>query len=310
VRWGEGSQLVTSVGELAQQYRNTVLLNLALLALAWIVVLLALRDVRRLARAEAKARHEARLRELESRVRHGDRLASLGRMATDIAHEINNPLEGMANYLSLLEESLRSGSTEEARALTLRVREGLGRVATIIRQVLRFGSLSAVPKEKTDLRDVIVKTVDFAKASPRAAGVAIEMSGSSEPLPVYGNTTALSQLVSNLFFNACEAQSTGGVVRVEWAIEDGFAAVRVSDRGPGLPAEDLERVFEPFHSTKGSSGLGLTVSHGIATEHGGSLRAENLPDGGACFTLKVPLIPRKERSSRERSAVGAEGAHS
>jgi len=104
-----------------------------------------------------------------------------------------------------------------------------------------------------------------------------------------GNQVLLGQVFLNLALNACEAQPHGGEVKVVvFAEEGGWAVVEFADRGPGIAPGDAERIFEPFYSTKGSTGLGLSICHAIARQHGGSLSASDRPGGGASFVLRLP----------------------
>ena len=267
-----------------------MVLNVVVMSLTLILGLVAFRHVRRAARAEAESRHQARVRELERQVRHSERLASLGRLSAGIAHEINNPLEGMRNYLALLEEDLESGETEQAAGLVPRVREGLERIAGIVRQVLRFGDPGRAPSRPVDLDGLARDTLDLVRADRRFEAVALrsDLALGGEH-PVEGNPTTLGQLVLNLVLNACQAQPEGGEVAVSTGRRDGLAVLAVADRGPGFTREALEHLFEPFFSTRGSTGLGLAVSHGIAAEHGGTIRGENRPGGGARVVVELPL---------------------
>ena len=289
VRSEPGSELVQSVESLAGRYRTTVLLNLAVMTLTLALGLLAFRQVRRAARLEAENEQQARVRELERRLMHSERLASVGRLAAGMAHEINNPLAGMSNYLALLEEDLRDGRTAEAPALAARVREGLTRAAGIVRQVLAFSDPGRAPKAPLDLGGVLAETVEFVRGNPAFRGVAVRLDGDAGELPVRGNRITLGQLFLNLILNACQGQPDGGEVEVRAERADGSVVVTVADRGPGLAPEVLDHLFEPFTSTRGSSGLGLAVCHGIATDHGGAIRGANRPGGGALFEVRLPL---------------------
>jgi signal transduction histidine kinase len=304
---GAGSAgLAQSFEALAGRYRRTVGLNLAVIALSLLLGLLAFRQVRRAARLQAENEQQARVRELERQVQHSERLASVGRLAAGLAHEINNPLEGMANYLTLLEEDLRAGRPRDALALAGRVREGLERAASVTRKVLAFARPAPAPLEadlqaveagdapggpgepRVDLGEVLGGAVEFVRTNPAFRPIELSLAAAG-PLPVAGNPTTLGQLFLNLLLNACQAQPQGGRVEVTSRVEGTRVVVAVADRGPGIPAEVAGRLFEPFVSTRGSTGLGLAVCHGIARDHGGSIRAANRPGGGAVFEVELPL---------------------
>ncbi|MEZ5064763.1 MAG: ATP-binding protein [bacterium] len=284
------SELLGSYDVLARRFRTTLLLDFVLLSGAFGLAVFAYRHARRADRAEAENRHQERVRELERQVQHADRLASVGRLAAGIAHEINNPLEGMANYLALLRDDLREGRAEEAEPLVDRVQEGLDRTAGIVRQVLSFADPGRSPREPVDLADVLDRTVSFVRRNPEFRHLELALE-TSRPLALEGNSTTLGQLFLNLVLNACHAQPESGRVDVRAALENGgaLAIVSVEDRGPGLTDEVKRRLFEPFHSTRGSTGLGLAICHGIVEDHGGTIRGENRADGGARFTVELPL---------------------
>lgn len=305
VRREDESQVIRSVEELASRYRTTVLLNLAVMTLTLLLGLMAFRQIRRTARLEAERRQQARVRELERQVQHSERLASLGRLAAGIAHEINNPLEGLSNYLSLLEEDLKMGETREADLLLSRAREGLERIAGIVRQVLHFADPGRSPKTLLDLREVVERTLDFVRSNPAFRHLAVHQEIPGEPLPVLGNAITLGQLLLNLLLNACQVQPEGGEVTVAAHTEGDRVVVSVADRGPGFSAAALGHLFEPFFSTRGSTGLGLAVCHGIAVDHGGTLGVENRPGGGARILLKLPLAAASREDAEGAPAAAA-----
>jgi signal transduction histidine kinase len=215
-------------------------------------------------------------------------------MAAGIAHEINNPLEGMANYLAIADQDLQDGDVDAARTDLGRVREGLERVAGIVRRVLRLASPGRGHGELVDLNEIVTSAGELARGTPSGKGRTVIIRTASAAPRVPGDPTTLGQLVLNLLVNAMEADTNGRDVEVETRETEQHLEVRVSDRGPGLPAGERERLFEPFWSTKGSTGLGLAISHGIALEHGGTLRAEDRPGGGAVFVLTIPRAPKSD----------------
>ncbi len=306
MRAEEGSRLVQSVESLAARYRRTVALNLAVILLSLGLGLAAFRQARRSARLEAAAEQQARVRELERQLFHSERLASVGRLAAGLAHEINNPLEGMTNYLTMLRDDLAAGRAEDARELVPPLSEGLARVAGILRQVLAFADPGRTPKRRLDLARVVGRTAEFVRANPAYRGVRIGVDLPAEPLPVVGNEVTLGQLVLNLLVNACQCQPEAGEVAVAARRAGGRAEVAVADRGRGLPPEVRERLFEPFVSTRGSTGLGLAVCHGIAEDHRGRLAAEDRPGGGTVFRFELPLAAADGASGAEPAAAGTE----
>jgi C4-dicarboxylate-specific signal transduction histidine kinase len=294
VRSESEGRLLDPVAELASRYRRTVLLNVGVMLLTLALGVLAFRQARRGAALAAENRQQARMRELERQVLHAERLASIGRLAVGVAHEVNNPLEGMSNYLSLLEEDLRSGDMDRARDMVPRVREGLTRVAGVTRQMLAFSDPGRTPKEPLDLRRPLEDTVEFVRRHPAFREVELTLDLPMDPVPVRGSVTTLGQLFLNLLLNAAQSQQGAeqrGPARIEVGCSagGGQARVAVADRGPGLSREALDHLFEPFFSTRGSTGLGLAACHGIAQDHGGTLRGRNRSSAGAEFVLELPL---------------------
>lgn len=297
------SELELSVGALAGRYRRTVLWNLSVVLAVSAVVFVALRQTRSRVAAEARAEQERRVRELERGLLHSERLASVGRFAAGVAHEVNNPLEGMGNFLGLLESDLAAGRVERAREHARRIRDGLERAATILHRVLAFSDPARAPRERLGLAGPVAEAAAFLQ--PRFPTVEIAVDPGPEELVVEANRVTLGQLFLNLLLNACELQEDGGRVEVSLGRADGEAVVRVADEGPGLPAEAADHLFEPFFSTRGSTGLGLAVCHGIVREHGGSLTARNRTDGnGAVFEVRLPLLPG-ERRRKPPSVAGS-----
>lgn len=302
------SRLVASVESLAGRYRTTVVLYSLVMTLTLVLGTVALRQSRKAAHLEAARRHEAQVRELERQLFHSERLASLGRLAAGMAHEINNPLEGMANYLSLLEEDLKAGRTDGTSELAGRLRQGLERAAGAVQQVLAFADPARSPKERLDLTEVLTEAVEFLHTHPAHRGVRLELEIAERPLRVRGNRVTLGQLFLNLLLNACQVQPSGGEVRVLARTEDDRVQVEIVDRGPGLPPELGGRIFEPFVSTRTSSGLGLAVCHGIVEDHRGTIRGDNRDDGGAVFEVSLPAAEDTD-SRRVGADAGTEPVH-
>jgi signal transduction histidine kinase len=272
------------------RYRTTYTLNLAVMALALLLGAFAVQQARRRAGLEARAAEEARVRELERQLFHAERLTTVGRLAAGIAHEINNPLEGMSNYLTLAREALARGDVEAATRHVGSVRHGLERAAGIVRQVLAHADPAKAPRTPVDLNQVLKETEAFVESRKEFAHVAFALDLSPEPLVVRGNPVMLGQVATNLIVNACEVQPGGGEVRLGSRREGAFAVAEFADRGPGIPEADRQRVFEPFFSTRDSTGLGLSICHTIVRQHDGELEVVPRDGGGSVFRMRLPLI--------------------
>jgi len=282
------SRAVALVEPVAARSRATLVLNLAAMVLVVVLGVLAIRENARRERTDARAHEEARVRELERQLFHAERLTTVGRLAAGIAHEINNPLEGMANYLSLAKEDLARGDVPEAARRLEGVSQGLDRAAGVVRQVLAHADPATAPKTPVDLGPIVAEAMEFMRSRSEFAGIVFETRPVTDPLVTLGSGIMLGQVVSNLVINAAEAQPRGGEVLASSRKEGGRVVVDVADRGPGVAEADRQRVFEPFFSTKDSTGLGLSVCHSIVREHGGELVVLPRPGGGAIFRMSLP----------------------
>ena len=273
------------------RYRTTYALNLAVMALSLLLGGFALQQARRRAGLEARAAEEARVRELERQLFHAERLTTVGRLAAGIAHEINNPLEGMSNYLTLARDSLGRGDVESAARQLAAVRVGLDRAAGIVHQVLAHSDPAKAPRTPLDLNDVLRETEQFVRSRKEFSHIGFVLELAPAPLVVTGSPVMLGQVVMNLIVNACEVQPGRGEVRVVSRREGSHVVAEVEDRGPGIPEADLQRVFEPFFSTKDSTGLGLSICHTIVRQHDGELDVRPRPGGGSVFRMRLPAAP-------------------
>ena len=282
------SATIALLEPLSRRYRLTLAFNLGVMALTLFLGLFTVDQVRRRERLESQSREEARVRELERQLFHSERLATVGRVVAGIAHEINNPLEGMLNYLTVAEDDLARGDAPAAGRRLDGVREGLDRVAGIVQQVLAHADPATAPASPVDLVALARQAVAFVESRRAFHAIAFALDLPDQPLLASGRSVMLGQVLMNLVLNACEAQPQGGEVRVSARRGQGRILVEVADRGPGIAAADLNRIFEPFYSTKGSTGLGLSICHTIVSQHGGELKAEIREGGGAVFRVSLP----------------------
>lgn len=221
-----------------------------------------------------------------------EKLASVGRMAATVAHEINNPLAVIMNSVFLA--SLDKNLCEQSRKALMTAEQELDRVAQLTRQTLGFYRENSAPEE-IELASLIENVIAMYKPKlvARNISVAFEHARSSRIRAIAGE---LRQVVSNIVANAIDASPAGGrlIVRTKSMSLDGKNTVRLTfaDTGVGIPQENLRHIFEPFFTTKQSvgTGLGLWVSSQIIERHGGSLRVRSRQNLGTVFSIFLPLL--------------------
>jgi PAS domain S-box-containing protein len=230
-------------------------------------------------------------RELEQQLIQSGKLASIGELAAGVAHEINNPLFAILGFVEFLLLDAEPGTKEHER-LTLIQGTAL-EIKEIVRALLDFARERSDEQAVVSLRDVAGQTVELMRRTSAAKNVEIVELLGDDDVPVHASANKLKQIFVNLISNATHAMKcTGGTLTVEVGRDAVGAWAEVRDTGPGIPPEALERVFEPFYTTRrdsGGTGLGLSVSLGIAQAHGGSLAIDPNAREGAVFRLRLPL---------------------
>jgi signal transduction histidine kinase len=240
---------------------------------------------------------------MENQLREKDRLAALGVLAAGVAHEVNTPITGISSYAQML---LSETDEDDPRyELLKKVERQTFRASRIVNNLLEYAREHQREPKPVDLVPLIGESLDL--TSERFAKRRIELAWEppARSLPVLGCDGELQQVFTNLIVNALDAMhEKGGRLTVtceryeERRAQPGYpeggsrVAVRFADTGPGVPAEKLETIFQPFFSTKlnrGGTGLGLGISHDIVKRHGGTLRVESRPGAGACFVVDLPL---------------------
>ena len=221
------------------------------------------------------------LERLEGKVAHLDRLAGLGRMALSIAHEIRNPLNGVAGFAGLL--AGRAGD-EKTRRYASSIVKGVERIDAIIRNLLAFARPGSLSTRRVDLARVVREALEGGKEGR------MEVRLPEEPAFARADPTAVEQVLANLLGNAREAGGEDVPLLVSLERRGGAWMLAVEDGGPGIPPEKRETVFEPFHSEReGGTGLGLAIVKRIVELHGGRVAAvDPLELGGARIEAVFP----------------------
>ena len=230
---------------------------------------------------------------LEERLLHTERLAVVGRMAAQVAHELRNPLSSISLNAELLADELSSlpeERVEEARSLLGSIVAEIERLAAVSEEYLQFARLPELAPEPTDVTLVMEDLAEFTELELTQAGVDVKVEVENVP-HIAVDRKQLRQALLNLIRNALDAMADGGTLMLKIALVDGGKVVEMSvaDTGPGVQIGYEEQIFEPFFSTKESgTGLGLSLARRVAHEHGGELRHLHTPGGGATFALRLP----------------------
>jgi len=230
--------------------------------------------------------------EMESALKEKDRLASLGVLAAGVAHEINTPLTGISSYAQLLLSE--TDSADPRRELLEKVERQTFRASRIVSNLLEFARKPGRERQRVDLGPLLSETVELLRERLSQKGVRLHWSEPEDPVEVVGSDGELQQVVTNLMLNAIDAMTPqgGGHLGLELSSRPGWAEIRVSDDGPGVPPVLQEAILQPFFTTKrgqGGTGLGLSITYSIVQQHGGRLSFTNLEPHGCCFVVELPL---------------------
>lgn len=241
---------------------------------------------------EAEKAANEQLWSAQQQLVQAERMAALGEMSARIAHEVNNPLGIIKNYLLLLRRS--GGKAEAVTEYVDIVDQEIDRIAGIVEDLRQFQRPSRVEFSAINLHDTLDSTLNLAARQLAAAGIDLNQRTAEPDLWALGNADHLRQVFLNLILNAGEAMADGGALTVELRRADGQAVITFADTGPGIPDEVVPRIFEAFFTTKGGegSGLGLSVCDGIMKSHKGSIDYRNTDTGG-CFEIRLPLTEKQ-----------------
>jgi len=246
-------------------------------------------------------------------VRHADRLSTVGKLASGIAHELGTPLNVVSGRAQLIQESVPASSGDKIGAAELLevadhariIVEQSRRMSAIIRQLLDFARRRGVRKAAYDLRQLVAQTVSMLQNLAGKRGVALVVEPDPATAPAFAQVDAsqMQQVLTNVVVNAIQSMPTGGTVTLSLRPSSAQAPqgeecaagerweIAVKDEGEGIGPEVLPRVFEPFFTTKAvgeATGLGLSVAYGIVQEHGGFITAESEPGKGSRFAIHLP----------------------
>jgi len=231
--------------------------------------------------------------ELEAQLTQADKLSSIGLLAAGVAHEVNTPLAVISSYTQMLAKQVR-GDMRVAPLLD-KITQQTFRASEIVNGLLNFSRTGAAEFTELDLNHVIEETLKLLEHQFRVSQVQLATSLDDKLPTILGNSGKLQQVFLNLFLNAKDAMAAGGTLSVS-TVANGHVAVDISDTGSGIALEHMQRIYDPFFTTKltvsqgqrRGTGLGLAVSYGIIQEHAGKIQVESQVGSGTTFHLEFP----------------------
>ncbi len=236
-----------------------------------------------------------------------EKLASIGKLAATIAHEINNPLNGILTYTKLIERKLAQDSVkreelERFRSYLSIMERETERCSNIVRNLLDFARQREPSlKSDVDVNGVLEEALSLVANQIALQEIQLEKSFGKLP-PIMADPMQLRQAFLNILINSCEAIQDGGRIRIatEYLEGEGMVRVEFSDNGVGIEEEDLHKIFDPFFTTKEKgTGLGLSVVYGIINSHQGNIEVKSKPKEGTTVTIKLPLRIENQASAQE-----------
>jgi two-component system NtrC family sensor kinase len=233
--------------------------------------------------------------ELEAQLSQSDKLSSIGLLAAGVAHEVNTPLAVISSYAQMLSKQLQNDP--QKGALLEKITRQTFRASEIVNNLLNFSRTSGTEFTEIDVNKIISDTLALLEHQFKITRVAVKDERSSHIPPIHGNAGRLQQVFLNLFLNAKDAMTNGGTLRIATTNGESVGVV-VSDTGTGIAQEHIQRIYDPFFTTKTApregqargTGLGLSVTYGIIQEHAGKIRVESRAGEGTTFYLDFPLV--------------------
>ena len=232
------------------------------------------------------------LEQTQMQLLQSEKMASLGKLAAGVAHQINNPLGGIILYAGLMLEEYEL--KDEAREDLNRILRDAERCKDTVKELLEFARQTRYEMRPLDINKAIVRTLFLLENQTLFQNIKIERQLDEGIPPVYGDSQQLNHLFMNIILNAAQAMNGNGTLTVSTRREanNKRAHIAIADTGPGIPPDVMPQIFDPFYTTKKEgegTGIGLSLVYGIVENHGGSIKAVNREPKGACFFIELPL---------------------
>jgi two-component system NtrC family sensor kinase len=237
-----------------------------------------------------RLRIERELQKMQEALLQSEKLAAMGRLTSQIAHELNNPIYGIMNTLELLKTEIPPES-KRRRILELSLSE-IQRLSEMLRNMLSFSKPEEEKRRPVKIDDLIEGILLVMEKQMRESNIQVETSFDPDIPEIMASTNQMRQVMLNLFKNAKEAMPKGGTLFVRTSKEDNRILIHIRDTGIGIPEEIRGKIFEAFFTTKQKVkgvGLGLSVCYGIIKDHGGDIKVESQEGKGTTFAVSLPI---------------------
>ncbi|SLM27576.1 Predicted two-component sensor histidine kinase [Desulfamplus magnetovallimortis] len=245
---------------------------------------------------EAK-RLEAELEKMQIQLLQAEKMSSLGKLAAGVAHQLNNPLGGITLFTQLILEE--HDVNEDVKSDLLRIQRDAERCSSIVKELLEFARQTKREVRLQNINKIIGRTLFLLKNQAIFQNIKIIEEYDTSLPEIPADVQQLNHVFMNIILNAADAMEGAGTLRLRTSPDQDnkMALITISDTGPGIPEPIIGNIFEPFFTTKEEgkgTGLGLSMAYGIVESHNGKISVENLENGGAMFSIKLPLKQKTE----------------
>jgi two-component system NtrC family sensor kinase len=251
----------------------------------------------------------ARLQAAQAQLVQSEKLAAVGQLTAGIVHDVKNPLAVIKGLSEELAEEIEGDEFVQQGLQT--IRDSATRANVIVTDLLKFARQSTPEMQRRDMRDTLNSVFRLTEYLLRKGKITLELNMPKKPVMILYDAQQIEQVLINLVTNAVQAMPDGGTLTANLSTHEGQAEIDIQDTGIGIPPENLPRIFDPFFTTKPEgegTGLGLSVSYGIISEHGGKIEVESEP--GVATTFRISLPMREGKSEQEMEPVEEHAAHS
>lgn len=233
------------------------------------------------------------VRRLQDEIRRKEKLAAIGGLAAGVAHEIRNPLSSIKGIASYYKSKFENGSEDKEMAGVMI--EEVDRLNRVISELLEFAGPTKLNRKPSDINELLKHSARLVEQEAAAKKIGMQLDLASDSVTADVDPDRLTQCFLNLFLNALQAMESGGLLSISSSIGvNGEVVIDIRDNGPGISAEDVNKIFDPYFTTKPKgTGLGLAIVHKIIEAHEGQIRVRSIPGQGAVFSIALPLVTAK-----------------